>query len=122
MDQNDDDTTSETTPVDPGATGGAAPTPEADAPAGGDASILDDAGPGPAPTDAPEPAVEATVPAEEPVDGAPTPLAAPAEGPVTAAAHDVSHRPKPVRSKVTPVLAVVAVAWVIKKLLSRSRP
>ena len=67
------------------------------------------------------PPVEATVPAEEPVDGVPTPLAAPAEGPASAAAHDVSARPKPAMAKVTPVLAAVAVAWVLKKLLTRNR-
>ena len=84
----------------------------------------------PTPTDVPAPdaahegatpPVEATVPAEEPVDGVPTPVAAPAEGPASAAAHDVSARPRPAMAKVTPVLAAVAVAWVLKKLLTRNR-
>lgn len=83
----------------------------------------------PAPTDAPlvgaeaddEPAVEATVPAAEPVDGAPTPLAAPAEGPVGSAVHQGSGHPRPLSAKLTPVLAAVAVAWVLRKLLTRNR-
>ena len=100
-----------------------APAGTDDAPDGGaDAPEAEEPSAGPSePGPDEEPAVEATVPLEEPTDGAPTPVAAPAEGPIQAAAHEVSVRPKPVVAKVTPVLAAVAVAWLLKKLFTRNR-
>jgi hypothetical protein len=114
MDQDDAPTPTEPAPTDAPTTDG---TPE-EAPATADPAGGDDG----SATDGDEaPPVEATVPVEEPTDGVPTPLAAPAEGPAASAAHDVSARPKPAMAKVTPVLAAVAVAWVLKKLLTRNR-
>lgn len=70
------------------------------------------------PAEAADAAVEPEPPSE-PADATPTPLAAPSEGPVSAATHGGTGSPRPVASKVTPVLVVVAVGWVLKKLLSR---
>jgi len=123
MDQPDAPTPTEPTPTDvpaPDAAHEGATPPEADTEADGSAGELPSDGAADRGEDE-APPVEATVPAEEPVDGVPTPLAAPAEGPASAAAHDVSARPRPAMAKVTPVLAAVAVAWVLKKLLTRSR-
>lgn len=121
MDQPDAPTPTEPTPTDAPAPEEAPTTPEAADPAGAhDRADPTDEGGGEAVSDE-APPVEATVPVEEPADGVPTPVAAPAEGPAASAAHDASARPKPVMAKVTPVLAAVAVAWVLKKLLTRNR-